>query len=170
VATSGEYTRVNVTLVRRNTEYVRVEHAYLFKGDTKLKTLIRSGAARRDLSLALAFTIGMLALSSVSAHAAVMDPITVSAPKVKVVKVVGRDSAINAPIEDVTATAVVKFDPVTLTTNSGVALLMDGVWSAAFEACEAAAPFSLGDGCVNRAVLAAQPQVDAAIARARSSR
>jgi UrcA family protein len=135
-----------------------------------LKTFIRSGAARRDVSLAVAFTIGMLALSSVRAHATVMDPITVTAPKVKIVKVIGRDSALNVPIEEVTATAIVKFNPVTLTTNSGIALLKDGVWSAAFQACEAAAPFSLGDGCVSGAVRSAQPQVDAAIARARSKR
>jgi hypothetical protein len=133
-----------------------------------LKTSIHSGAVRRDLPLALAFAISALSLASVSAHAA-MDPVTISAPAVKVVKI-GRDSATGAPIEEVTATAVVKFDPVTLTTNSGVALLKDGVRAAALQACEAAAPLSPDyQSCLNQAVQSARREVDAAIARARSN-
>lgn len=129
---------------------------------------IRTDAKRRNLAGAalLAFAVGGLALSWVSAHAATLDPVTISAPAIKVV---GRDTATNAPLEQTTVTAHVKFDPVTLTTNSGVALLRDSVQSAAFRACASVNPASLGDqACVVRAEQSAKPQVDAAIERARS--
>lgn len=134
-----------------------------------MKTSIRAGALRRDLPLALVFAIGALSVATVSAHAANLDPVTVTAP---MVKDAGQDSLL-IPIEETTATAVVKFNPVTLTTNSGVALLEDSVHAAARKACNAAASPSLDQtslndqSCMIRTVRAAQPQVDAAIASAR---
>jgi UrcA family protein len=133
-----------------------------------MKTSIHAGALRHDLPLALAFAIGTLSLACVSAYAADLDPVTISAPAVKVV---GQDSMTGAPIEQATATGVVKFNAVTLTTHSGVALLKDGVRAAARNACGTSVIFSQDEeSCVNRAVQSAQPKVDAAIARARSNR
>jgi UrcA family protein len=117
--------------------------------------------------LPVALAIGALTVLSARAHADDLDEITISAPAVKTV---GRDAATGAPIEEVTVTARVKTDPVTLTTNSGVALFKDSVLDAARKACTMADPLTPEDGtCVHDAVKAAQPQVDAVIARARSS-
>jgi UrcA family protein len=126
---------------------------------------IRANTLRK--SLPLAFALGALAIMSVRAQAAEPDEITITAPAVKTV---GRDPATHAPIQEVTVTAHVAFNPVTLTTHSGVALLNDSVLEAARKACGSAAPLMQDDGtCVYNAVKSAKPQVDAAIARARSS-
>jgi UrcA family protein len=121
---------------------------------------------RRTLPIALA--IGALALVSARAHADDEIPeVTISAPAVKTV---GRDYATLAPIQESTVTARVAYDPVTLTTNSGVALLNDAVLDAARKACWTADP--LGDdggSCVQTAVKSAQQQVTAAVAHARSN-
>jgi UrcA family protein len=118
---------------------------------------------------------GAIALVSAGAHAAApdqtdpvqLDPITVSAPAAKIV---GRDAATGAPIEEVTITARVKADPAALRTNYGALMLNYSVLDAARKACTAADPLTDDDGtCVNDAVESAKPQVDAAIARARSS-
>ena len=123
----------------------------------------------------VAFAIGAIALVSARAHAAdtdpldpvQLDPITVSAPAAKIV---GRDSATGAPVEQVTTTARVQADPAALRTNYGALMLNYSVLDAARKACTAADPFEDDDGtCVNDAVKSAKPQVDAAIARARSS-
>jgi UrcA family protein len=120
---------------------------------------------RRSLPIALA--IGALSIMSAGVHAAEPDEVTISAPAVKTV---GREAATLAPIEQVTVTARVAYDPVTLTTNSGVALLKDGVLEAARKACDSADPLMSDDGtCVRNAVESAKPQITAAIARARSS-
>jgi UrcA family protein len=129
-----------------------------------MTTSIRVNTLRRSLPIALA--IGALAVMSARAHADDLDEITISAPAVKTV---GRDAATGAPIEEVTVKGRVTTDPVTLTTNSGVALLKDGVLDAARKACDAADPLTPDDGtCVQAAVESAKPQVDAAVARARS--
>ena len=127
---------------------------------------VREDAKRRKLAGAavLAFAAGGLVLSWVSAHATTLDPVTISAPAVRVV---GVDSLTNGPLQQTRITARVGFNPVTLTTNSGVALLRDSVQTAAFRVCAALGPDSFGS-CVIRAEQSAQPQVDAAIARARS--
>jgi UrcA family protein len=125
----------------------------------------RALRARLPVTLAL----GALAVVSAGAQAADYNEITVSAP---VVKTVGRDTATNAPIQEITKQAIVKFEPVQLTTNSGVALLNDSVFDAALEACNS---ISLGmadeddESCVHDAVKSAQAQVNAAIARARTT-
>ena len=129
---------------------------------------VREDAKRRKLAGAavLAFAAGGLALSWVSAHAAnvTLDPVTISAPAVKVV---GRDTLTNSALQKTKIAAHVEFNPVALTTNSGVALLRDSVQTAAFRACAPLGPDSFGT-CVIRAEQSAQPQIDAAIARARS--
>src|SRR5579862_8995624 len=62
-----------------------------------------------------------------------VDQVTVYAPAVRVV---GRDDATLAPIEQRTVSMRVHFDPPTLTTNSGRALLDDSVNAAARQACD----------------------------------
>jgi UrcA family protein len=125
--------------------------------------------------LPVAFAVGAIALVSARAHAAdsdqldpvQLDPITVSAPAGKVVD---RDAATGAPIEEVTLTARVQADPVALRTNYGALMLNYSVLDAARKACTEADPLDDDDGtCVHDAVEAAKPQVDAAIARARSN-
>jgi UrcA family protein len=98
-----------------------------------------------------------------------LDPITVTAP---VAQVVDRDTATSAPIERETIAARVQADPAALSTNYGALMLNYSVLDAARKACTQADPFGDDDDydvCVHDAVEAAQPQVDAAIARARSS-
>ena len=125
--------------------------------------------------LPVAFAAGAIALVSARAHAAEpdqlnpvqLDAITVSAPAVKVV---GRDAATNAPIEQVTITARVQADPAALKTNYGALMLNYSVLDAARKACAAPDPIADDDGtCVRDAVESAKPQVEAAIAKARSS-
>jgi len=123
-------------------------------------TILRSG-----LSVALA--VAALTVLNASAHAAELDPITLSPP---VVKSVGRDLFTEVPIDDVTVNARIAVDTETLRNESGVVLLRDRVLEAAQQACEAADRSVDDDGtCVREAVKAAEPQVTAAIAKARSS-
>jgi UrcA family protein len=125
--------------------------------------------SRRSGLLAM-FAIGAVALISARAQAddaARVDQVTISSPTVKTV---GRDSATGAPITQTTKTVRIKFDPVTLTTNSGVALLKDRVLESAREACDSIDPFDSDDGtCIRGAVDSAKTEVDAAVARARST-
>ena len=135
-------------------------------------TSIRANTLGRILPVA--FAAGAIALVSARAHAAdpdqfdpvQLDPITVSAPDVKIVN---RDAAIGASIEQVTTTARVQADPAALRTNYGALMLNYSVRDAALKVCTAADP--VGDDnaiCVHDAIESAKPQVDAAIARARS--
>jgi len=130
-------------------------------------TINRTRALRSRLPVALA--LGALAFVSTGAHAADYDEIAISAPSVKTV---GHDDATGAPIEEYSEKASVKVDPVTLTTNSGVALLKDSVFDAALKVCNSISlPLSEDDDgtCVRDAVKSAQPQIDAAVMRARST-
>jgi UrcA family protein len=124
--------------------------------------------------LPVAFAAAAIALVGARAHAAdagqldpvQLDPITVTAP---LVKIVDRDAATGAPIEEVTIKARVQADPAALRTNYGALMLDYSVLDAARQACAAADPIEDDDGtCVHDAVETAKPQVDAAIARARS--
>lgn len=118
-------------------------------------------------SLPIAFAIGALAVMSARAHAGDLDEITISAPAVTTI---GHEIPGLTPIQEATVTARVTADSVALTTNSGVALLKDSVLDAARKVCEAADPSTPDDGtCVLAAVKSAKPQIDAAVARARSS-
>jgi UrcA family protein len=116
--------------------------------------------------LPAALALGALAFSA-GVQAAEPDEISITAPSVTTV---GRDDSTLAPIEETTEKATIKFDPVTLTTNSGVALLKDSVLEAASKVCNSIT-FALADDdtdtCVRNAVKSAQAQVDEAIARAR---
>ena len=80
---------------------------------------------------------------------------------------VGYDSL--RPEEQSTVKVGVSYDPVTLTTHSGVALLQDAVTQAAFKACVDADPtYAPESACISRAIDQAQPQIAQAVARARS--
>jgi hypothetical protein len=125
--------------------------------------------------LPVAFAVGAIALISARAHAAdpgqldpvQLDTITVSAPAVKIVD---HDAATGATTEQVTITARVQADPAALRTNYGALMLNYSVLDAARKACTTADPLADDDGkCLHDAVESAKPQVDAAIARARSS-
>jgi UrcA family protein len=129
-------------------------------------------------TLYAAFAAMALAVFSVSAQAADPEEITIYAPHTHTVgrndQTVGRNDATDAPIHDTTVKVAVSYDPVTLTTNSGIALLKDSVADAARKACNAAedAADSLPDDggtCVRAAISSAQAQVDAAITMARSN-
>jgi UrcA family protein len=118
-------------------------------------------------SLRAALAIAALAVFSVSAHAADYDQVTVHG---STTKTVGFDDATAAPIQKTTVKVRVTYDPVTLTTNSGIALLNDSVADAARKACFTADPLLDDDGtCVRNAIESAQPQIARAITLARSS-
>jgi UrcA family protein len=118
-------------------------------------------------NLYAAFAVMGLAVSSVSTYAAEPDEVTISAPTTQTV---GRDYATGAPIQETTVKVAVSYDPVTLTTNSGIALLKDSVGDAARKACDTADSLT-GDGgtCVREAISSAQTQIARAITQARSS-
>ena len=118
-------------------------------------------------SLQAATAIMALAMFSIGAHAAESNEVTIRG---STTKVVGRDYATNAPIEETTVKVGVSYDPVTLTTNSGVALLKDSVAEAARKACDTADPLTDDGGtCVREAISSAQTQIARAVAQARSS-
>jgi len=93
--------------------------------------------------------------------------VTISSP---VVKYLGRTED-QARKEEITVTARLAFEPITLTTNSGVALLKDRVVQAAHEICAAADPEDVedDDACIFRAIKGADKQIDSAIARAKAN-
>jgi UrcA family protein len=148
---------------------VNGNNAVLNLQETNMIHIPRALRSQLPATLAVgALALGALALMSAGAQAAEPDEITISAPNVKTV---GRDGTTGAPIQEVTESASIKFDPVTLTTNSGVALLKDSVFEAALKVCNSI-DLSMEDDddtCVRDAVKSAQVQVDAAIARARST-
>jgi hypothetical protein len=82
---------------------------------------VREDAKRRRLAGAavLAFAAGGLVLSWVSAHAATatLEPITISAPAVRLA---GRDTLTNLSLQQIKITSRIKFHPATLTINSRV--------------------------------------------------
>jgi UrcA family protein len=133
-------------------------------------TFRRADTFRNRLPIALA--LGALAFMSAGAQADEPDQVDQVTITARSVKTVGRDEATGAPIEEVSKQASIKFDPVTLTTNSGVALLKDSVFESALQICNSiglSMSYDDGGACVRDAVKSAQGQVDAAIARARSS-
>jgi UrcA family protein len=108
-----------------------------------------------------------IAMFSVGAHAADANQITVYG---STTKTVGRDYATNAPIQETTVKVGVSYDPTTLTTDSGVALLKDSVADAARKACDSVDPLTDDDGaCVRGAIDSAQAQIASAVTQARSS-
>jgi UrcA family protein len=134
-------------------------------------TSIQVNPLSRSLPMALA--VGALALMSARAHAAdpdslnpvQLDPITVSAPAENIV---GRGE-VGTPIEEVTSTARVQVDPKALTTEYGVLMLNYSVRDAARQVCLSDERLADDTTCVKKAIEAAKPQVEAAIAQARSN-
>jgi hypothetical protein len=119
----------------------------------------------RTVTLPVALAIGAFALTASNVYAEGLDKIAIDPP---VAKVVGRDQATEAPIENVTVVARVIPDPETLTSDSGIALLNDNVREAARTACFKADPMTPDDGtCYRKALASAKPQMAALIARAR---
>lgn len=111
--------------------------------------------------------VGLLVGAIADANADEVQVITVSAPQVKIM---AHGPGPTSATQQVTVTARVQYDPVTLTTNSGVALLKDGVQQVARRVCRAADPSAPEDmNCIRNATDGAQPQIDAAIARARAN-
>jgi len=120
----------------------------------------------KTVTLPLALAVGVLALTG-NVYAEELDKVEIDKP---VVKVVGRDEATDAAIENVTVVARVIPDPETLTTDSGIALLNDNVREAARTACFKADPMTPDDGtCYRKALASAQPQMAALIAHARQA-
>ena len=120
-------------------------------------------ALRPNLQLIIA--IGALAVAGVqTAAAANLEEITVKAPTTKFI---GPD-ATGAIMREETATARVRYNPISLTTNSGRALLDDKVASVARRLCmaDAIVANAVDDGsCVQQAIRGAEAQLDAASAR-----
>jgi UrcA family protein len=116
----------------------------------------------------IALAVGALAIMTGTSQAAPLDQVQVDSP---VVKVLSRDPATHAPIEQVTVTAHVIPDPDTLTTDSGVVLLNDYIREAARHACFEADPMAADDGkCYRDAMKAAKPQVAALVAHAKAAK
>jgi UrcA family protein len=124
--------------------------------------------------LPVALAVGGLAFAGARAYAVdadslnpvQLDPITVIAPSVKIL---GRDASTGASIENVAFSAEVRADPAALRTEYGALMLRYSVRDAARNLCNEADPFTADDGtCYQGAVRSAEPQVEAAIARARS--
>ena len=125
--------------------------------------LARLGRACNALAGA---TVLLGAIGVTGVNAADLSVITVSAPKAKIVE---HGPGTATATQQITVTAGVQYDPVTLTTNSGVALLKDGVQQAAIRVCRAADPGAPEDrSCIRNATHGAQPQIDAAVRRARA--
>ena len=117
-------------------------------------------------NLYVAFAVMGLAVSSVSAYAAEPDEVTISAPSTRTV---ARDYATGAPIQETSVKVAVSYDPATLTTDSGVALLKESVADAARKACDTADPLTDDDGaCVRGAIDAARAQIARVVSQARS--
>jgi UrcA family protein len=128
------------------------------------KTLVEVGRVCAAFAGAT-LLLGTVGLSRVTAGE--VQVITVSSPRVKIVE---HGPGTQTATEQITLTAHVPYDPVTLTTNSGVALLKDGVQEAARRVCRAADPGSPEDtSCIRKATDGAQKQIDTAVARARAS-
>jgi UrcA family protein len=117
-------------------------------------------------SLHAAFAVMAIAVFSAGAHAAESNEIAVQGSNTKTV---GTDYATGAPIEQTTVKVAVTYDPATLTTDSGVALLKESVVDAARKACDTADPLTDDDGeCVRQAIHSARAQIARIVAQARS--
>ena len=112
-------------------------------------------------SISLIVTLGLL--SAAGAQAADLGEVTVTAPAITTI---GRD-ATGTPIRQLSGSVQLHYNPISLTTNSGRALLDDRVADAARALCSANGAFSNVDddyNCVRGAVAGARAQLDAATA------
>jgi len=111
----------------------------------------------------MVIALGALALGCMGAQATDLQEVTVTVPTVQTI---GRDAS-GAPIQQVSASARVQYDPIMLTTYSGRALLRDKVAEVARRLCRSldltAGPLNEDEGtCVQRAVDGAKVQIAAA--------
>jgi UrcA family protein len=117
--------------------------------------------------LHVAFAVMAIAVFSGGAHAAEPDQITVQG---STEKTVGREYATDAPIQETTVKVAVSYDPATLATQSGAALLKESVADAARKACNVADPLAEDDGtCVREAIDSAQAQIVRLMSQAKSN-
>jgi UrcA family protein len=120
-----------------------------------------------NASLHAAFASIAIAAFSAGARAAESREIMVQGPTTKTI---GFDLPTGAPIQETTVKIAVSYDPATLTTDSGVALLKDSVADAARKACDRADRVTPDDGtCVRRAIDSARAQIARMVSQARSS-
>ena len=121
----------------------------------------------------LAATSAVIALGALSARAnadTFVDPANVIIMSAPSEKITGTDPVTGVPQKDIIVVAHVRTDPVVLTMNSGVALFKDSVYEAARRACGADDLHGQIDvSCIHGAIKAAKPQMDAIIAKARST-
>jgi UrcA family protein len=120
-----------------------------------------------NASLHAAFASMAIAAFSAGARAAESREIMVQGPTTKTI---GFDLPTGAPIRETTVKIAVSYDPATLTTDSGVALLKDSVADAARKACDTADRVTPDDGtCVRRAIDSARTQIARLVSQARAS-
>jgi UrcA family protein len=122
-------------------------------------------------TLPAAFAVVAFATLNATAGGAELNQITVRSSHDSIV---GYQLPSLTPIVQSTVRLDVSYNPVVLTTNSGVALLKDAVTQAAYKACGEADPSAAAAGpvygnCIRQAIDQAQPQIARAIARARST-
>jgi UrcA family protein len=120
----------------------------------------------RSLSLWLPAALAFAALNS-TARAEDLNQIVVRGSDTTTI---GYDYHDLRPIQQQTVKVDVSYDPVTLTTNSGVALLKDAVQQAAYKACTGDDNLMRPDySCIRTAIEQARPQIAQAVARARNA-
>jgi len=116
--------------------------------------------ARRSFPIVIA--LGSLAFAGMCAQATDLQEITVTVPAVTTI---GHDAS-GAPIQQVSASARIQYDPMMLTTNSGRALLKERVTEVARRLCRevnnAVPPAGDEESCVQQAVHGAKVQIAAA--------
>jgi UrcA family protein len=135
---------------------------------TETAMTISTRAKILNASLPAAFASIAIAAFSAGARAAESREIVVQGPTTKTI---GFDLPTGAPIQETTVKIAVSYDPATLTTDSGVALLKDGVADAARKACDTADRVTPDEdgACVRRAIESAQAQIARMVSQARSS-
>jgi UrcA family protein len=119
--------------------------------------------------VAVMLALGAVTFGCVAAQATDLQEVTVTVPTVKTI---GRDAS-GAPIQQVTATARVQYDPVMLQTRAGRLLLRNKVADVARRLCRevdtlGVTPTEDEGACVQRAVNGARVQIAAAAAEMRA--
>jgi UrcA family protein len=113
-------------------------------------------------SFPIAIALAALSFVGTGVRATDLQEITVTVPTVTAV---GRDAS-GAPIQQVSASARIQYDPMMLTTHSGRALLKDRVTEVARRLCRevnnAVPPAGDEESCVQQAVHGAKVQIAAA--------
>lgn len=121
------------------------------------------GSISRACPSFVLIALGALAVAPIAAQADNLQEVTVTVPTTRTI---GRDAS-GAPIQQVSASARVQYDPMMLMTHSGRSLLRARVTEVARRLCRdvnEAAPPPAGDeeSCVQQAVSGAKVQIAAA--------